>query len=187
MWKRVRALASRVGMELPDQADDAGLQRERAYKVRLSDACKAAARFFMETLIGPNGAPGRAYLAKRGLTSDSVKRFGIGYAPDSWDALKNHLQEAGFSQQELLDAGLLVHNTDRNSVYDAYRNRVIFPIIGTNGRVLGFGARVLNNDKPKYINTAIRRFTTSGTISMGCICKRVTAVRTWSLLRDIRM
>lgn len=149
----VRALASRVGMELPDQADDAGLQRERAYKVRLSDACKAAARFFMETLIGPNGAPGRAYLAKRGLTSDSVKRFGIGYAPDSWDALKNHLQEAGFSQQELLDAGLLVHNTDRNSVYDAYRNRVIFPIIGTNGRVLGFGARVLNNDKPKYINT----------------------------------
>ena len=107
----------------------------------------------METLIGPNGAPGRAYLAKRGLTSDSVKRFGIGYAPDSWDALKNHLQEAGFSQQELLDAGLLVHNTDRNSVYDAYRNRVIFPIIGTNGRVLGFGARVLNNDKPKYINT----------------------------------
>lgn len=149
----VRALASRVGMELPDQAEDAGLQRERAYKERLSDACKAAARFFMETLIGPDGAPGRAYLAKRGLTSDSVKRFGIGYAPDSWDALKNHLQEAGFSQQELLDAGLLVHNTDRNSVYDAYRNRVTFPIIGTNGRVLGFGARVLNNDKPKYINT----------------------------------
>ena len=149
----VRTLANRVGMELPDQADDAGLQRERAYKERLYEACKAAARFFMETLIGPNGAPGRAYLAKRGLTSDSVKRFGIGYAPDSWDALKKHLQEAGFSQQELLDAGLLVHNTDRNSVYDAYRNRVIFPIIGTNGRVLGFGARVLNNDKPKYINT----------------------------------
>ena len=149
----VRTLANRVGMELPDQADDAGLQRERAYKERLYEACKAAARFFMETLIGSNGAPGRAYLAKRGLTSDSVKRFGIGYAPDSWDALKKHLQEAGFSQQELLDAGLLVHNTDRNSVYDAYRNRVIFPIIGTNGRVLGFGARVLNNDKPKYINT----------------------------------
>ena len=148
----VRTLANRVGMELPDQADDAGLQRERAYKERLYEACKAAARFFMETLIGPNGAPGRAYLAKRGLTSDSVKRFGIGYAPDSWDALKKHLQEAGFLQQELLDAGLLVHNTDRNSVYDAYRNRVIFPILGTNGRVLGFGARVLNNDKPKYIN-----------------------------------
>ncbi len=149
----VRALANRVGMDMPDQAGDAGLQRERAYKERLFDACKAAARFFMETLIGPNGAPGRTYLAERGLTSDSVKRFGIGYAPDAWDALKNHLQGAGFSQQELLDAGLLVHNTDRNSVYDAYRNRVIFPIIGTNGRVLGFGARVLNNDKPKYINT----------------------------------
>lgn len=149
----VKLLANRAGMELPENADDTAMQRERAYKERLYAACKAAARFYMETLLGPDGAPGRAYLAGRGLTSESVKRFGIGYAPAAWDALKNHLLAAGFTQQELLDAGLLVHNTEKNSVYDAYRNRVIFPIIGASGRVLGFGARVLNDDKPKYINT----------------------------------
>lgn len=149
----VKLLANRAGMELPENADDTAMQRERAYKERLYAACKAAARFYMETLLGPDGAPGRAYLAGRGLTSESVKRFGIGYAPAAWDALKNHLLAAGFTQQELLDAGLLVHNTEKNSVYDAYRNRVIFPIIGAAGRVLGFGARVLNDDKPKYINT----------------------------------
>lgn len=149
----VKLLANRAGMELPENADDTAMQRERAYKERLYAACKAAARFYMETLLGPDGAPGRAYLAGRGLTSESVKRFGIGYAPAAWDALKTHLLAAGFAQQELLDAGLLVHNTEKNSVYDAYRNRVIFPIIGASGRVLGFGARVLNGDKPKYINT----------------------------------
>lgn len=149
----VKLLANRAGMELPETADDTAMQRERAYKERLYAACKAAARFYMETLLGPDGAPGRAYLAGRGLTSESVKRFGIGYAPAAWDALKTHLLAAGFTQQELLDAGLLVHNTEKNSVYDAYRNRVIFPIIGASGRVLGFGARVLNGDKPKYINT----------------------------------
>lgn len=149
----VKLLANRAGMELPENADDTAMQRERAYKERLYAACKAAARFYMETLLGPDGAPGRAYLAGRGLTSESVKRFGIGYAPAAWDALKTHLLAAGFTQQELLDAGLLVHNTEKNSVYDAYRNRVIFPIIGAAGRVLGFGARVLNDDKPKYINT----------------------------------
>lgn len=149
----VKLLANRAGMELPENADDTAMQRERAYKERLYAACKAAARFYMETLLGPDGAPGRAYLAGRGLTSESVKRFGIGYAPAAWDALKTHLLAAGFTQQELLDAGLLVHNTEKNSVYDAYRNRMIFPIIGASGRVLGFGARVLNDDKPKYINT----------------------------------
>lgn len=149
----VKLLANRASMELPETADDTAMQRERAYKERLYAACKAAARFYMETLLGPDGAPGRAYLAGRGLTSESVKRFGIGYAPAAWDALKTHLLAAGFTQQELLDAGLLVHNTEKNSVYDAYRNRVIFPIIGAAGRVLGFGARVLNDDKPKYINT----------------------------------
>ena len=149
----VKLLAARAGMELPDDAGDAALQRERAYKERLYAACRKAARFYMETLLGPDGAPGRAYLAGRGLTSEAVKRFGIGFAPASWDALKNRLTAEGFTQQELLDAGLLVHNTEKNSVYDAYRNRVIFPIIGTGGRVLGFGARVLGDEKPKYINT----------------------------------
>lgn len=149
----VRFLAERAGMEMPNTGDDAALRRQRAYKERLYEACQHAARYYMENLLGEQGTPAREYLVRRGLSSDSVKRFGIGYALDSWDEMKNRLLGEGFTQQELLDAGLLVHNPQKNTVYDAYRNRVIFPIIGTNGKVLGFGARVLNNDKPKYINT----------------------------------
>lgn len=149
----VKFLADRVGMSMPEDVDDAAMQRQRAYKERLYEANKLAARFYMETLLGELGKRARAYLGQRGITAASVKRFGLGAAPDGWDALKTHLFARDFSQQELLDAGLLVHNTQSNSVYDAYRNRLIFPIVGTNGRVLGFGARTLGDDKPKYINT----------------------------------
>lgn len=150
----VQRLAERAGMEMPETANDAVMQRERAYKERLYEACKRAARFYMETLLGDKGLPGRRYLASRGLSADAVKRFGIGYAEEGWDHLRKHLLAEGFTEQELLDAGLLVKNAERGRVYDAYRGRVIFPIVGANGRVLGFGARVLNSDeKPKYINT----------------------------------
>ena len=149
----VKFLADRAGMAMPEDVDDAAMQRQRAYKERLYEANKLAARFYMETLLGEQGKLARAYLGRRGITAASVKRFGLGAAPEGWDALKTHLFAKDFSQQELLDAGLLVHNTQNNSVYDAYRGRLIFPIIGTNGRVLGFGARTLGDDKPKYINT----------------------------------
>ena len=171
MWRRSSSWPRARAWSCPTTRGDAALQRERAYKERLYAACRKAARFYMETLLGPDGAPGRAYLAGRGLTSEAVKRFGIGFAPASWDALKNRLTAEGFTQQELLDAGLLVHNTEKNSVYDAYRNRVIFPIIGTGGRVLGFGARVLGDEKPKYINTGDTRSTTSATTSTASTCK----------------
>ena len=149
----VKLLAERAGMQMPDEVDDVQMQRERAFRNRLYDACKAAARYYMECLLGPEGGPGRAYLKKRGISSNAVKRFGIGYAPDGWDGLKTHLFDQGYTQQELLDAGLLIYNPQKNSVYDAYRGRVIYPILGTTGRVLGFGARVLDDSKPKYINT----------------------------------
>ena len=149
----VRFLAERVGMQMPEEVDDTRMMQQRAYRERLYEACKLAARFFMETLLGSEGGPGRAYLKSRGLGGDAVKRFGLGYAQDSWDALKTYLFDKGYTQQELLDAGLLVHNPSSNRVYDAYRGRVIFPIVGANGRVLGFGARVLDDSKPKYINT----------------------------------
>jgi len=150
----VEFLANRVGMAMPEEVNDAEMQRARAKRERLAEACRMAARFFMETLLGEQGGAGRAYLKKRGITSDSVRRFGIGYAPPEWDALKNYLGEKGFAPEELVEAGLLVKNAQSGRTYDAYRGRVIFPIIATNGRVIGFGARVLNNEeKPKYINT----------------------------------
>ena len=150
----VEHLANRVGLAMPKEVNDAAMMQERAKRERLAEACQLAARFYMETLIGEGGVAGRAYLKKRGISSDAVKRFGIGYAPSEWEALKQHLGAEGFSPEELVEAGLLVKNADTGRTYDAYRGRVIFPIIAANGRVIGFGARVLNNeDKPKYINT----------------------------------
>ena len=113
----VQRLAERAGMEMPETANDAAMQRERAYKERLYEACKRAARFYMETLLGDKGLPGRRYLASRGLSADAVKRFGIGYAEEGWDHLRKHLLAEGFTEQELLDAGLLVKNAERGRVY----------------------------------------------------------------------
>ena len=149
----VRLLAQRVGMELPGEVDDAALQKERAQKERLYAACKEAALFFHKQLLSKAGMPARAYLGRRGLEPETIRRFGLGFAPDSWDMLMKHLLRAGYSSEELILGGLLVKNPNSGRVYDAYRNRVIFPIIGTNGRVLGFGARALGDEKPKYINT----------------------------------
>lgn len=149
----VSLLAQRAGMELPQNVDDEALQLERARKERLYAACKAAAQFFHNTLLSEAGVSAREYLARRGLDAGIVQRFGLGYAPDSWDSLMKHLQAQSFREEDLLDAGLLVKNARTGHVYDAYRNRVIFPIIGTNARVLGFGARTMGNDTPKYINT----------------------------------
>ena len=150
----IRYLADRVGMEMPENVNDQALKLARQHKNRLYEATRAAARYYFECFTDPElGKPGREYAQKRGLTPEIVKRFGLGYAPESWDGLFNRLTKDGFTKKELLDAGLLVHNEQKNSVYDAYRGRMIYPIIGVNGQVLGFGARVLNNDKPKYINT----------------------------------
>ena len=149
----VKFLADRVGMQMPEEGDDGTIQKERAYRDRLYQALKLAARYYMQTLLSPAGQAGQQFFLKRGLSSDAVKRFGLGYAPDSWDGIKSELMQAGFTERELVDAGLLVENVQKHSTYDAYRGRVIFPIQGTNGKVLGFGARVLGDGKPKYINT----------------------------------
>lgn len=149
----VRFLAERAHMELPEEQNDAELQRKRAYRRRLQEANRLAARFFCQQLLGPLGQPGRLYAQKRGMNKEILLRFGIGYAPESWDLLKNHLMQAGYSQKELEDAGLLVLNREKGRSYDVYRNRLIFPIQGIDGQVLGFGGRVLDDSKPKYLNT----------------------------------
>lgn len=149
----VRFLADRANMQMPESVDDVAMQRDKAYRDRLYAALKLAARYYMETLLGPDGVPGRQYFMNRKLSSEAVKRFGLGYAMDSWDALKSELMAKGFTEKELVDAGLVVENPARHSTYDAYRGRVIYPIVGLNGKVLGFGARVLDDGKPKYINT----------------------------------
>ena len=134
--------------------DGRELQKQRAYRKRLTEANRDAAHYFCACLTDPTvGKPAREYAARRGLNPEIITRFGIGYAPDTWDSLLKHLKGKGYSEKELVDAGLLVHNVERGTVYDAFRGRLIFPILGATGDVLGFGARTMKDEKPKYINT----------------------------------
>lgn len=150
----VKFLAQRAGMELPDEVDDDRLRRERAYKDRLYAACKEAALFYHKQLLSPAGKAAQAYLAKRGVDGKLATRFGLGFALETWDGLTNYLAGKGYTKEELIDAGLAIRGKRKDGCYDAYRNRVIFPIIATSGRVIGFGARTMKKDEqPKYINT----------------------------------
>ena len=153
-YEAVQQLAARAGMDLPNEINDRDLQRQRARRKRLTEANRDAARYFCACFTDPKiGHDAQQYAARRGLNPEIVTRFGIGYAPDSWDSLKTHLLGMGYTETELVDAGLLVKNAERGTVYDAFRGRLIFPILGVTGQVLGFGARVMGDEKPKYINT----------------------------------
>lgn len=148
----VKSLAQRAGMELPQEMDDANLRQERMQKERLYAACKEAARFYVKQLLGEGGKKARTYLIRRGVDSAAVKAFGLGYAPPGWDNLANYMAGLGISSDTLVEAGLAIQGK-KGSIYDAYRDRVIFPIIAPGGRVLGFGARAMGDETPKYLNT----------------------------------
>lgn len=149
----VKQLAERAHMELPEQMNDETLMRERATRDKLYDICKQAALYFCRQLMSNDGAAARAYLKRRGVGMDTVKRFGLGYAKPGWDNLLKHLRELGYSDEDIMLSGLAIKSSKGNGCYDAYRDRVIFPIIATNGKVLGFGARTMGDDTPKYLNT----------------------------------
>ena len=145
----VRALAKRVGMAVPE--DEQYQSRYRAQE-RLWALHKEAARFFHGQLHSPAGKECLAYVQKRGLTAASVTRFGIGYAPDSWNALVDAMRKKGYTDQELRDGDLVGEKNGR--IYDRFRNRLMFPIIDVRGNVIGFGGRVLDDSTPKYLNTS---------------------------------
>lgn len=141
----VKVLAARVGMTVPEDGDPSA----SALRKKILEINKLAARRFHENLIGPDGAPGMDYFRRRGLTMRTIKRFGLGWAPDRWDDL---IQNLGCDKQDLYDAGLVVKN-QRGGFYDRFRGRVIFPIIDLRGEVVAFGGRVLDDSLPKYINS----------------------------------
>ena len=145
----VEELAARAGLEVPREGGDAGAPRPNE---DLYVALERAALFFRQSLTGEPRA--REYLAGRGLTGDSLTRFGIGYAPSRWDAL---LERYGTSQEErqtLLRAGLVIERTDGQAGhYDRFRDRVMFPIRDVRGRTIGFGGRILDKGEPKYLNS----------------------------------
>jgi DNA primase len=115
-----------------------------------------AARFFYEKLTrSEGGKPALAYLQRRGFTAETIKKFGLGYAPDAWDALLKAAEDNHITAETLEKAGLVIPRKDGSGYYDRYRARVIFPIFSHVGKVLGFGGRILasDTDQPKYINS----------------------------------
>ena len=110
----VKFLAQRAGMELPDEVDDDRLRRERAHKERLYAACKEAALFYHRQLLSPGGKQAQAYLAKRGVDGKLATRFGLGFALETWDGLTNYLTGKGYTNDELIDAGLALRGKRKN-------------------------------------------------------------------------
>ena len=145
----VTLLARMAGMEVPtDEREQAAYKR----RGKLLNLNREAARFFHESLQGEGAKPAKEYMAARRIAPRMVSRFGLGYAPDEWDALIRAMAKKGFDKADLLDAGLAVKN-DKGRIYDRFRNRLIFPIIDVSGNVLAFGGRVLDDSKPKYLNS----------------------------------
>lgn len=146
----VRFLCDRAGMRMPtDPVDDEYARiRRRCY-----EANREAARFFYGCLSSPAANEARAYIEKRKLLPETVKHFGLGFAPDSWDSLVKHLKQKGFHEDELITFNLARPSKNGRAI-DAFRNRLMFPIIDLRGNVMAFGGRVLDDSKPKYLNSS---------------------------------
>ncbi|MGM9591970.1 MAG: DNA primase [Oscillospiraceae bacterium] len=144
----VEFLAKRVGMAMPEQEDN----REAKKRRRMLELNRDAAKFFYSCLSGPNGGPAVDYMKKREITPATAKRFGLGYAPDTWDSLIKAMKELGYSEYELFDAGL-VRKGKSGGHYDAFRSRLMFPVIDVRGDVIGFSGRILGEGEPKYMNS----------------------------------
>ncbi|MFZ5648686.1 MAG: DNA primase [Bacillota bacterium] len=172
----VRRLASRAGIFIPDpdknRDDKKAAREERAWKIN-----SQAAGFFHDCLLNsPEAAEAREYLAGRGLTPETVAVFKIGYAPAAWDSLVIYMKRLGYNPRELVETGLAVEN--KNRIFDRFRNRIIFPVADTQGRVLAFGGRVLGppGNQPKYLNTPETPYFNKGRILYGLHLAR-TSIR----------
>ena len=145
----VKLLAGRAGMPLPEEDDKVGRLRSRVLGIN-----RAAARFFYEQLNADTegSQAARAYWRGRGLSDSTIRRFGLGYAPNDFSAMRRHLRGLGFSEEEMLASGI-VKRSEKGNVYDAFRGRVMTPIFDLRGNVIAFGGRVLGDEKPKYINS----------------------------------
>jgi len=149
----VRFLARRAGIPWPGRHLTPPEEARSRHRRRLLDALALAAEFFTARLMGGNEGEGaRAYLVQRGISEETARRFELGYAPASWDALAKFLVRQGFTEQELADAGLVVPR-ESGGVYDRFRHRLIFPIWDVHGQVIAFGGRALDDTQPKYLNS----------------------------------
>lgn len=145
----VKSLAQRAGMQMPDDNSyDDSLAKKRR---RILEINRETAKFYHSYMLSDEGKLGLDYFLNRGLSMKTINHFGLGYAPNSWDLLLKHLKNEGYSIGEMIEAGVV--KKGNKGFYDIFRNRVMTPIIDVRGNVIAFGGRVLDDSKPKYINT----------------------------------
>ncbi len=152
-FESIKMLAERSGLSLPNS--DPRYSVDEKKRKRILEINKLAARFFFNNLINKNDQRGLAYLiGQRRLSKQTIIKYGLGYAGDSWNNLTNFLISKGFFEQEIIDASLGFRSQKNGKVYDFFRNRVMFPFIDLRGNIIGFGGRTLDpNDKRKYLNS----------------------------------
>ena len=146
----VKQLAEKSGLQVPN---DREADRRAQLRTRIFAINRETANFYFRNLIAGNDKRGLQYFVSRQLKPETIKKYGLGYAPDSWNTLTDHLLKKGFTEEELLAANV-AHRSGKGNLYDAFRGRVMFPIVDTRGAVIGFGGRVLDDSQPKYLNTA---------------------------------
>ncbi|MCI6023725.1 MAG: DNA primase [Candidatus Faecivivens sp.] len=148
----LKFLADRAGLPFPEEErEDPSLR----IKPLIYEINREAAHFYHDQLKSDVGLSGREYLmGERKLSAKTVTKYGLGFAPPGWDNLRNHLRKKGFSDEDMLAAAVVSRGRDGKSVYDTFRNRVIFPIIDIRKNVVGFGGRVMDDAKPKYLNSS---------------------------------
>ena len=148
----VRVLAKRVGLDVPE---DEQYQSRYRQQERLWALHKEAARFFHSQLYAPVGAEALNYALGRGMSRGILTTFGVGYAPDSWDAMTKAMRAKGYTDEELKESGLVTVSQKNGNLFDRFRDRLMFPIIDVRGNVIGFGGRTIKGDKDtaKYLNS----------------------------------
>lgn len=144
----VKSLAQRAGMQMPEDGYDDSLPKKRRTILEIN---RETARFYHSYMMSEEGKVGLQYFLDRGLSLKTIKHFGLGYAPNSWDSLIKHLKSLGYNPSDMLAAGVV--RKGEKGYYDYFRNRVMTPIIDVRGNIIAFGGRVLDDSKPKYINT----------------------------------
>lgn len=148
----VKYLGKKYGVEIIEDSnyrkDDSSKKKERVKKLLVE-----AAKFYYKAFIGPEGKTARAYTSKRAMTPAGLKSFGVGYAPEGWDNLYIHMQNLGFSDEEMSNSGLFTVSRKTGKLIDLLRNRLVFPIFNVYGEVIAFGGRVLDDSLPKYVNS----------------------------------
>lgn len=146
----VEILAKRAGLQMPARSPDeertAGLRR-RCYEIN-----RETANFYFTQLVKGTDKRGLQYFRERQLKPETIRQYGLGFAPDAWHLLRDHLKSRGYYEDDMVAAGVC-RRSEKGAVYDYFRNRVIFPIVDLKGSVIAFGGRVLDDSKPKYLNT----------------------------------